>query len=460
MKKYTSPESKEYAQKESNRFIYLLGFFIPLYSLSVNFFVQWSWYKLLPFILLVVIFIRRRKKFHPRKDIFQLATILICYMFIITLCNYFLNMESGRFQYAVEAGQYYLRTYGHMIVQFVMIVAALSQLFLFSYLIKTRKGVDVFVGGFIDGNVISIMVGITHYIACRMDIPLGWLRLYGAGGGFMRMSGLGGEPRHFGAFLSLALLILITNHLSNRPIAIKNPLVKGGILAGGLFFSLSTSAWLGFLGGILIICLFTLDLKRLGQIIAISFCLIALLAFNNNFKTLVHDRLLSRMESLNYFLYFAPKDGIALKLISNNLRVCLLGTGSGGSDFYTMNPTFLDSISDVILRAGIVRVVHEGKVSNSLSPSSFFIKFWAEYGVVGIILLFLLVRAVLRRIKTTPYCQFVVLISAAVLIASVPSSMLLVYVYFSLLSVLYGFYYQQSSKRVVTSGKILRRVDE
>ena len=459
MKKYTSPESKEYAPKKSNRFIYLLGFFIPLYSLSISFFVEWSWYKLLPFILIVIIFTKRRRKCPPRKGIFQWAVILVCYIFVITLVNYLLNIQSGRFQYAVEAGQYNIRTYCHMIVQFVMIAASISQLFLFSYLIKSKNDVNAFVKGFIDGNIISVMFGVIQYAAYRLNVSFEWLNVYSTGE-FFRMSGLGGEPRHFGVFISLALLILIANYLSNRPIMIKNPLVKGGILAGGLFFSLSTSAWLGFLGGILIICLFTLELKRLGQIIAISFCLIALLAFNNNFKTLVHDRLLSRMESLNYFLYFAPKDGIALKLISNNLRVCLLGTGSGGSDFYTMNPTFLDSIPDVILRAGIIRVVHEGKVSNSLSPSSFFIKFWVEYGVVGIILLFLLVRAVLRRIKTTPYCQFVVLISAAVLIASVPSSMLLVYVYFSLLSVLYGFYYQQSNKRVVTSGKFLGRADE
>ena len=421
--------------------MYMLGFLIPLYSLSIKFFVEWSWYKLIPFIFLVIIFTRRRRKCLPRKDIFQLATVLICYMFVITLCNYFSNMELGRFFYAVEAGQYYLRTYGHMIVQFVVIIAALLQFYFSPYLIKSKKDVDVFVRGFIDGNIISVMFGVIQYVAYRLDMHYKWLNLVG---GSFRMSGLGGEPRHFGAFISLSLLILIANNLSNRPIMIKNTLVKCGILAGGLFFSLSTSAWLGFLGGISIISLLTLGLKRIGQIITISFCLIALLAFNNNFKTLVNDRLFSRMESLNYLLYLVPKDGIALKLISDNLRICLLGTGSGGSDFYVMNPTFLDSVPDVILRAGIIKSVYEGRVGNSLSPSSFFIKYWVEYGVIGIILLLIFVRLVIKKIRTTSYNRFVLLTSFAVLVASIPSSMLLVYGYLSLLSVLYGFYYQQS----------------
>jgi len=441
MEKIISQKKKGFVSKESNRLIYMLGFLIPLYSLSIRFFVEWSWYKLIPFIFLVIIFTKRRRKCPPRKDIFQLATVLICYMFVITLCNYFSNMELGRFFYAVEAGQYYLRTYGHMIVQFVVIVAALLQFFLSPYLIRSKKDVDAFVNGFIGGNIFSVMFGVIQYAAYGLDMHYKWLNLVG---GSFRMSGLGGEPRHFGAFISLALLILIVNNLSNRPIMIKNTLVKGGILTGGLFFSLSTSAWLAFLGGISIISLLTLDLKRVGQIIAISFCLIALLAFNNNFKTLVHERLFSRMESLNYLLYFVPKDGIALKLISNNAVVCLLGTGSGGSDFHVMNHTFLDSIPDVILRAGITKSVYEGRVSNSLSPSSFFIKYWVEYGVVGIILLLMFIGLVIRKIRTTLYNRFVLLISFAVLVASIPSSMLLVYVYFSLLSVFYGFYYQQS----------------
>jgi len=451
MEKIISQKKKEFVLKKSNRLIYMLGFLIPLYSLSIRFLVEWSWYKLIPFIFLVIIFVKRRRKCPLRKDIFQLVAFLIGYMFVTTLYTYLFNIESGRFFYAVEVGQYYLRTYGHMIVQFVVIVAALLQFFLSPYLIKSKKDVDAFVNGFIGGNIINVMFGVIQYAVYRLDMHYKWLNL--VGGSFL-MSGLGGEPRHFGAFISLALLILIVNNLSNRPIMIKNTLVKGGILTGGLFFSLSTSAWLGFLGGISIISLLTLDLKRVGQIIAISFCLIALLAFNNNFKTLVHERLFSRMESLNYLLYFAPKDGIALKLISNNAVVCLLGTGSGGSDFHVMNPTFLDSVPDVILRAGIIRSVCEGKVGNSLSPSSFFIKYWVEYGVIGIILLLMFVGFVIRKIRTTLYNRFVLLISVAVLVASIPSSMLFVYVYFSLLSVFYGFYYQQSSMAGIQDSEV------
>jgi hypothetical protein len=441
MEKIISQKKKEFVLKKSSRLMYMLGFLIPLYSLSIRFFIEWSWYKLIPFIFLVIIFTKRRRKCLPRKDIFQLAAVLISYMLVITLYNYFLNIESGRFFYAVEAGQYYLRTYGHMIVQFVVIVAALLQFFFSPYLIKSKKDVDAFVNGFIGGNIISVMFGVIQYAAYRLNMRYEWLNIVGSP---FRMSGLGGEPRHFGAFLLLALLILIANYLSNRSITIKNTLGKGGILAGGLFFSLSTSAWLGFLGGISMLFLFTFKLRRTLQIIAISFALIALLIFSNNFMQIVNDRFLTRMESLDYLLYFAPKDGIVLKLISNNLRVCLLGTGSGGSDFYVMNYSFLDSVPDVILRAGIIRSVYEGKVSNSLSPSSFFIKYWVEYGVIGIILLLMFAGLVIRKIRTTLYNRFVLLTSVSVLVASIPSSMLFVYVYFSLLSLLYGFYYQKS----------------
>lgn len=436
MEKIISQKKKGFVPKKSNRLIYMLGFLIPLYSLSIRFFVEWSWYKLIPFIFLVIIVTKRRRKCPPRKDIFQLAAVLISYMLVITLYNYFLNIESGRFFYAIEAGQYYLRTYGHMIVQFVVIVAVLLQFFFSPYLIKSKKDVDAFVNGFIGGNIISVMAGVVQYTSYR---------LVGYSSGIFRMSGLGGEPRHFGAFLLLAFFILLVNYLSKKPITIKNTWVKGGILAVGLFFSLSTSAYLGFLGGILIIYLFTVNLKKSAKIIAIFLFIFALSIYSNNFKQIVNDRLFSRMESLNYLLYFAPKDGIALKLISDNLRVCLLGTGSGGSDFYVMNYSFLDSVPDVILRAGIIRSVYEGEVGNSLSPSSFFIKYWVEYGVIGIILLLMFVRLVIKKTRSIPlYNRFVLLISFAVLVASIPSSMLLVYVYFSLLSVFYGFSYHQS----------------
>jgi hypothetical protein len=446
-KNHTSQEISEALPRPPNRItIYLLGFFIPLYSLSINIVVQWSWYKILPFVLIVLV-VLQKKRGRPLKDVFELAVILISYLFIVTFVQYLLNIPE-RFSYAIWAGQNYLRTYGHMIVQFVIISASLLQLFLFAYFIKAKNDVDTFVRGFIAGNIANVMVGVVQYAIYKLNIFEGWLTVYSGfslTGEYFRMSGLGGEPRHFGALVSLALLIIFANHLSYKPIALKNNILKSGILAIGLLLSLSTSAWLGFAFGLLIMVMFSglNRIKRLKGVLALTLCFFVLLMSSVYFRQTIEERLFSRIKSLNHILYLAPKDGLAVYLIKENPWRLLVGMGAGGSDFYAIKPDFLDTVPEEILQAGIIRSVHEGDVSNSVTPSSFFIKFVAEYGIIGVILMLLLVMTVIRKVKTTPYSRFMILISIAVLAASVPSSMILVYVYFTFLSVLYGFYYHQ-----------------
>jgi hypothetical protein len=462
-KNHTSQEVSEVVSRPSSRItIYLLGFFIPLYSLSVNIFVQWSWYKILPFVLIVLI-VLQKKRGRPLKDVFELAVILTSYLFIITFVNYLLNIETGNFHYAIESGQYYLRTYGHMIVQFVIISASLLQLFLFAYFIKAKNDVDTFVRGFIDGNIANVMVGFVQYGMYKLNIFEGWLTVYSGyslTGEYFRMSGLGGEPRHFGALVSLALLIIFANNLSFKPIALKNNILKSGILTLGLLLSLSTSAWLGFASGLLIMVMFSglNRIKRLKGVLVLTLCFFVLLMSSVYFRQTIEERLFSRIKSLNHILYLAPKDGLAVYLIKENPWRLLVGMGAGGSDFYVMKPDFLDTVPEEILQAGIIRSVHEGDVSNSVTPSSFFIKYVTEYGIIGVILMLLLVITVIRKVKTTRYRRFMILISVAVLAASVPSSMILVYVYFTFLSVLYGFYYHQ--RTVTDVSHILGKTNE
>ncbi len=447
MGKIASQKNKEFAPKPSNRIaIYVLGFFIPLYSLSIRLFVEWSWYKLLPFILIVIILVRRRKRCAPRKDIFQWAVILIYFMFAITVVNYLSNIQSGRFHYAIDIGQHYLRAYGHMAIQFVMIVACLLQLFLWPYLIKSKNDVDAFIRGFINGNIISVLFGIIQYAAHRLDISWGWLNIcyvMSPVGKVFRMSGLGGEPKQFGAFLVLGLLIILTNYLSNKPIAIKKALIKTGILITGLLLSFSTSAWLGFTFACMAIIVLTLNARRLTIVVGIVLCF-AGLNFSEKIKQAIDDRLLNRMQSFETFLSYAPKDALALYLAKDNLFIALLGTGAGGMHYHVMNTVFLEDVPYAIRRAGIISVVYKDEATVSMSPGSFVIKHLTEYGVIGVILWIIAVWNIVKRIRTTRYGRFAMLLSISVLVAAVPTSSMFVFSYFSLLTLLYGYYYNQT----------------
>ena len=206
----------------------------------------------------------------------------------------------------------------------------------------------------------------------------------------------------------------------------------------GLFLSLSTSAWLGLIGACGVLILSQRPARTLPIILGGVVVVWVLLSTSDVFRDAIDEKLVSRIDSWNLFLYHVPKDALVIRLLSQDMGLLLWGAGAGGTDAYTMMPEFILATPEIILRAGIIKVVSLGQVQNSLTPSSFAVKFLGEFGVIGVLLMLRFVIQALRRTDGTPYGRVSHLIALAVLGACLPSSMLLVYTFFIFLGVFYG----------------------
>ena len=426
----------------SSKSLYVIGLLVPLYSLSVRFFVEWSWFKILPLVFLGAIVLKRSVIYRPKRDIFNVAVLLIFYMFVITFFSYIDNYTNGRFLYAIAHGQEPARTYGHMIIQFFVVVGLVVNFFLLTFLVKTQREVGLFINGFLVGNFVSVVFGCIQFVS-----GTGKYHVHG------RMNGLGGEPRHFAAFLSLALIIILANYLSKNPLRIRGTRLMVPVFLMGLFLSFSTSAWLGFTVAIVALLILSKRMKRAHKICAVIIILIfPVLLASETVQAALQLRLFERMKSLDYFLYFAPKDALVIKLLAEEWWILLFGAGAGGTDSYVIAPGFIGSVSETILKAGVMQQILHGNISVSPSPSSFAIKYIGEYGLVGVLVLLFFIKKILRKVANTPYARIITYISIAVLVASIPISIYMIYSYFIILAVFYAFAYHHTRTGGMTTG--------
>ena len=192
-----------------------LGALLPLYSLSGVFYVEWSLFKILPLLLIPGALLSQGHRL--RLPEVGSAAVLLLYAFTITLLHYFGNLN-GPFDYAITHGQNPSRTYTHMIVQLGMLFGAVLNVFLLRHFVRTQRDVERFVNGFINGNILSVVFGVVQF-----SMGVATYQMHG------RVNGLGNEPRHFGSFLVLALIVIIANTLASRVIRIPNVKAKAAV---------------------------------------------------------------------------------------------------------------------------------------------------------------------------------------------------------------------------------------
>ncbi len=68
-------------------------------------------------------------------------------------------------------------------------------------------------------------------------------------------------------------------------------------------------------------------------------------------RSVYQSRIANRLQSINEFLYYAPKDGLVVNLLVNNPKVFICGSGAGGTDYYVMRTVFLSTVNSLITRA-------------------------------------------------------------------------------------------------------------
>lgn len=408
------------------------AFSLPLYSLSANLGIQLSTYKILPFVVFVIAIFNMRYKTAITPP--ALLSVLLMYVVLNTLLNYIGNINY-EFDYAIDNGWNIFRVYSHMPIQLILLIFSLMQFFALPYIVKQRFNYNSFISGFINGNLFSLSIGFGFLSLAWLGIDI--VSTNYLDGDVQRLSGLGGEPRHFSALIVLALAIMLSDK-DNHILCVKRRKIKMFVLLFGLLLSLSTSSIIALV--LVLVSMFLIrgiNMKKTLQVI-LALTSFAIL-WSSELVELLNRRILDRMVDIDTFLYFAPKDALALYFLKDNFESLLFGVGSGGITFHTMQVSFLNSVgNDLVLNTEIMQNVYRGEIAGSLSPSSFSIKFIAEHGLVGFILLTLFFRGVVRTMKNTPYYSFSTALSLAVLAISFVASALVVYIYVTTISILYA----------------------
>ena len=392
-----------------SKFLMISAFFAPFYSVSFALFgFQFSIYKLIipMFFLYVLLFY---------KSIHKNILIISTYFFVISLFSYMYALHNNYFDMIIDFGRVSSSAYTQPIVQGLLFIITICA----PWMIKKNTSVNIFkvFSFYIYGCVWLVLLGWIQILFYNLGLPwFDWwflfdafsrsaetgLYVYANERGFYRMSSLGGEPRHFAAFVVLSIILLLwlrknsPNHM---------PYIHGsfgyvilGLLLSGAFCSLSSSALLSLIIGIFIYYTFQ---SRILLFLSAFFVVLLLLLFNLfNFEIgygvlrggeivgehSVISKILWKLQSIDMMLYAAPKDAFAIRAIFNDFGHFLIGYGINMADLYV--PELALSYDTPF--GEVNRYNKSAPLQSSHVPTSGILQIILNGGVVGAGLLILL----------------------------------------------------------------------
>ena len=304
-------------------------------------------------------------------------------------------------------------------VQYV--VMFFNWFFLFGAMAFTRsvEDRDQALRAFVIGCLVSVCVGIYQAVAQANGLPwitpteefagfLGSRRsinTYEVAAGFKlaRLFGLGGEPKHTAAFITLALTFLLSRSLYEREY--EPARLQIAILVLGLLLTLSTSGVIAFLLlSAMMVRSRELFVKRnalgaLGAVMLLGtmLLLVSIILGGRTTSVLVEDRISNRLGGgLETIRRYEAKDAAALELLYDEPERALFGHGSGGIDFH-----LIDRVP-----------VLEREKQSMITPTYLIVRLLAEYGIIGVLIIVLLGWTWSRRLQLEQRAGFRVYFSA------------------------------------------------
>ena len=420
------------------KLIYIIGFLLPLYSLSLRIGVEISLYKILPLVSIIVsILYLRNIKFYS--GVLKYCLVLFLLFTLVTSIHYYIIYDNGFMHNAVRDGLTIAKAYYHMPTQLLAVTLLISNFFMMPNLINNEFSLNKFINGFIDGNIFSVIVGFLLVFMSYIGVNIDLIHVYQN-----RLSGLGGEPRHFSSLLVLSMMILVFNRRAEI-LTISNQTVKKAVLFFGIFFSLSTSSWIGFIIMILYYLITSGVKKFVSGIIVVA--VINSIAYISS-PDVFNERLIDRISNgYSQFVYYAPKDGLTLDLLTSNPISFIFGSGAGGSDYYITNTGVLENADNKIKNTLIIQAVINGERQATLSASSFIIRFVGDFGIFGLFLLVVLVLRLRRMINNSGAHKLYTDLSYTMFFAALVMSAISFHIYIILISAVLAVYAKNNYTR-------------
>lgn len=382
--------------KKEGRFLYLIAFLIPLMSLSVNIGVLLTWQRMIfPLAIIALILGKHHSTINMR--VMRFLLLFLVYATIVTILTALLDYDTGKSYRLGEAlGWGPAQAKYRYWIQLATTISIWGVALIPAWFMHSDKDLISIINGYINGNLVSVLVGFYQILAIRLGLPgsnfnwfigaeKGVFRDTGAydvfGSQIYRLSGLSGEPKHSGSFiLSALILILVIEFFAPPRFRVQKAGIKILIFLTGILLTFSSGSWLVV---IIVLGILLVSAMLRGRRIAFSYALLigllglflVLFLGINMVSSAVEYRVSGRFrDGLESIAQYEPKDGAFIYFAQENPDKLLWGSGAGGLDFrlipylYELNPIFLQ-------RGGTV------------TPTYFYTRFLGEFGFIGLILL-------------------------------------------------------------------------
>lgn len=382
--------------RENRRFLYVAGFLIPLQGLTFDFFVNFSWYKLIfPAAILVVLL---RGKIKPIQ--IPNRPLLYFLMFYMGAVSIFFGIYTHFFTPLISItqglGWGLAQTTYRYHVQFVTYLFVWGLAFVGFWFVRSRSDLVAVMKGYVGGSLLSICSGFYQIVAVAFDLP--WFRSLDytrflterlttvnvviGDISINRLYGLGGEPKHTAGYTVIAIALLAALMLEKRS-PIKHSFLIMQILVMGVILTGSTSGWLGLL---IVLTYFSLQAIRqreprrvLGYLfVPVTFLLVLTATLGGaSTRSFYESRMTSRLSGgLDSFAANEYKDGALIAYAKEYPSSMIFGHGAGGVDFR-------------LLPYAEMRFLIRG----AMTPAYLLTRTLGDFGIVGVMtLLFLMVR--------------------------------------------------------------------
>ena len=377
-------------------FLTFSAFFVSFYSISFGVLgMQISMYKMLPLVLILFFFLRKR-------EINIYLLLFITYAVLITAISYISAIYSGGFEFVSNYGRSFVGTYIAPIIQGIFFVSIFLQINTLPKDLQINN-IQVLVF-YLYGCIALTLIGFLQYGFYFFNISWfdfwflndalgrkieGGLNSHASDKGFYRMSSLGGEPRHFGGVLVLALLL--QSYLLNRTSKLPKFIIKYNrpvsiLLLSGIVCSMSASSILALVLAFTTYFCFT---KRRKLIYSIAVLAALFLIFKDNDFT---NALFWKLSSFDMIIYAAKKDGFGLQAIVHNWYYFLFGFGINLADLIVYDYYLIQETP-----FGLVdRYQNVDPMASSIVPTSAIIQIMLNFGLIGALILLLYLKNLFR----------------------------------------------------------------
>jgi hypothetical protein len=379
--------------RNPRRFLWIVGFVLPLQAVGFEVGVGVAWYKVILFVVALIVFVRRTPIRRPGVEGSRNLLIFLAYAFIVTCVGWAVDTGTGFIDDATMLGWGAAQTVWRYPVQFFTFIATWGLWFVVPMLASRADEAYSAIKGLISGSLVSVIAGFYQVVASVIGLPLfniadnpflsGELDLRavwevpGIGLRLPRLYGLGGEPKHTAAFTVVALIALLMiivdrAHLPRRAI------VAAILMTVATIFTASSG---GLVGLTLAVAYFAVvRVMRhparglLSYAVVLLSVALALGAAGRELAAIVFEqRVASRLESFSAFERFEPKDAAAIEYLIDHPTRGLFGHGVGGIDF-----RLIPLVSATFLSYG-----------GTLTPAYLATRLLGDVGIVGVALVIL-----------------------------------------------------------------------